>query len=78
MVPRKGRASHHVRLTRALLLHLITGSLSWSIPLSRMSSKEERLLSMVKTAGLPDLEQSDIDRIDEAGRKAHHRAYVSA
>ncbi|KAG9032918.1 hypothetical protein FRB95_000852 [Tulasnella sp. JGI-2019a] len=40
-----------------------------------MSSKKERLFSMIKSVELPDLERSDVDIIDEAGRKEHRRAY---
>ncbi|KAG9004029.1 hypothetical protein FRB94_002738 [Tulasnella sp. JGI-2019a] len=39
------------------------------------SSKKERLELMLRTAELPDLQQSEVDLIDQAGRKEHHRRY---
>ncbi|KAG9004027.1 hypothetical protein FRB94_002736 [Tulasnella sp. JGI-2019a] len=39
------------------------------------SLKEERLVSLLKTIELPDLNQSEIGEINEAGRKEHHRVY---
>ncbi|KAG8845894.1 hypothetical protein FRB96_002224 [Tulasnella sp. 330] len=40
------------------------------------SSKKERLLSMIKTYDLPDLQQSDIDQIDAACGQEHRRVYI--
>ncbi|KAG8872766.1 hypothetical protein FRB97_007362 [Tulasnella sp. 331] len=54
---------------------LLKWSLSKGVLPVTMSSKKERLALMVQTPGLPGLEQADMDQIDDAGRKAHHRAY---
>lgn len=32
---------------------------------------------MLNVAELPELKQEEIDQIDEAGKKEHHRVYVS-
>ncbi|KAG8876661.1 hypothetical protein FRB98_007095, partial [Tulasnella sp. 332] len=55
---------------------LLKWSLSKGVLPVTMSSKKERLALMVQTPGLPGLEQADMDQIDDAGRKAHHRAYI--
>jgi len=39
------------------------------------SSKKSRLVNLLETVDLPDLTVSEINAIDEAGKKVHHRVY---
>ena len=41
------------------------------------SSKKDRLENLLGTHKLPNLTANEIRLIDEAGKKAHHRQYVS-
>lgn len=41
------------------------------------SSKKERLINILETISLPDLTPEEVAAIDEAGKKIHHRVYVS-
>ncbi|KAG8872763.1 hypothetical protein FRB97_007359 [Tulasnella sp. 331] len=41
-------------------------------------TQKERLVSILKTVELPDIQQAEIEQIDKAGLTEHHRGYVSA
>ena len=48
------------------------------LPAFRTSSKAERVREYVATQELPDLTAEEVEEINVAGSKVHHRAFVRA